>query len=333
LKSGTYASKLDASLHTMAPPGRDQSAIKEGRLRGGGPLHVTERTRRLSSSTLADQAQAALAARFDPAAGRLSVPSPVAALLFLLDCARDGNEGALRLAVAALRRTSGDEQPRLRDAAAEAAVHVEAAEVAPGEGLEKTARAAVDAALNAFGWAGGEGGEQESPQAQGLMIATLARASVVLDAPGYREAASHAGARALDRRVDATSGGLPHSDGEKRPPAGVADDALLVRGLLELLVATGEKGWLHEAVQLQGQQDERLRPTAGQDGSDGDFVSGYGVAALNLIELARLTADGAYGERAEDLLSAFADDVTKEPLSHLTLLRAALRVDRPSPPG
>jgi uncharacterized protein YyaL (SSP411 family) len=165
------------------------------------------------------------------------------------------------------------------------------------------------------------------------MIATLARASVVLDAPGYREAASHAGARALDRRVDATSGALLHADGERPEPAGVADDALLVRGLLELLVATGEKGWLHEAVQLQGQQDERSGPTAGQDGSDGDFVSGYGVAALNLIELARLTADGAHRERAEGLLSAFADDLAKAPLSHLTLLRAALRVDRPSLPG
>ena len=165
------------------------------------------------------------------------------------------------------------------------------------------------------------------------MIATLARASVVLDAPGYREAASHAGARALDRRVDATSGALLHADGERREPAGVAADALLVRGLLELLVATGEKGWLHEAVQLQGQQDERLGPTAGQDGADGDFVSGHGVAALNLIDLARLTADRAHRERAEDLLGAFAEDVAKAPLSHLTLLRAALRVDRPSPPG
>lgn len=271
----------------------------------------------MPSSTLADQAQAALAARFDPAAGRLSVPSPVAALLFLLDRARAGNEPAQRLAVAALRRTSGDEQPRLRDAAAEAAVHVEAVDVAPGEGLEKTARAAVDAALHAFGWAGGEGVERGSTEVDGLMIATLARASVVLDAPGYREAASVAGERALARQE----------------PAGVADHALLVRGLLELLVATGEKGWLHEAVQLQGQPDERLGAGAGQDGSDGDFVSGYGVAALNLIDLARLTADRAHRERAEGLLGAFADDVAKAPLSHLTLLRAALRLDRLSPPG
>lgn len=299
----------------------------------GAPSTVTERTRRLPSSTLADQAQAALAARFDPAAGRLSVPSPLAALLFLLDRAREGNDAALGLAVAALRRTSGDEQPRPRDAAAEAAVHVEAVEVAPGEGLEKTARAAVDAALRAFGWAGGEGGERESTQAQGLMIATLARASVVLDAPGYREAASLAGARALDRRMDATSGTPRQADGERQEPAGVADHALLVRGLLELLVATGEKGWLHEAVQLQGQPDERFGPSAGHDGSDGDFVSGYGVAALNLIDLARLTADRAHRERAEDLLGAFADDVATAPLSHLTLLRAALRLDRLSPPG
>jgi hypothetical protein len=249
----------------------------------------------------------------------------VASLFFLFDRAREGNDAARQLGLAALRRTSGDAQARTIDAAAEAAVHVEALALAPSEGIEKTARAAVDAALRAFD----ASPSMASPGEEGFMIATLARASVVLDAPGYREAATRAGTRALDRRMEANAGPLPHLDGENA--AGVADVAQLVRGLLELLAATGERGWLHEAVRLQG-LDDRLAGSA-HDGADGDFQSGYGVAALNLVELARLTADVAYRGRAQDLLGTFAEDVAAAPLSHLTLLRAALQLDRPSRPA
>jgi len=320
-----------------------------------------------------DEAVAALRARFDPSTGRFPGTSPTAALLFLLDRARDGDDEGRRLALSALRRTPGDEWsaihsraargglggaplappssmdevPSASAAAAEAAVHVEAVDVARDDGLEKTARAAVDAALRTFGWSDAGDDSREGTDAHGLMTATLARAAVILGAPGYREAASRAGEQALDRRVDPRHGTLLHSAGEGHRPAGISDYALLVRGLLELLEASGERGWLHEAVRLQGEQEERLwdareggyfefaegADRRSKDGSDGAIVSGNGVAALNLIDISRLTGKADYRGRAERLLKAFASDVAKDPLAHLTLLRAAQRLDRPRSPA
>jgi uncharacterized protein YyaL (SSP411 family) len=293
-----------------------------------------------------DEAVAALRARLDPGTGRFPGASTTAALLFLLDRARDGDETARDLAFSTLRRTPGDALPSAYAAAAEAAVHVEAVDVARDDGLEKTARAAVDAALRAFGWSRASGGDEdrEGTDAHGLMIATLARAAIVLDAPGYREAASRAGEQALDRRVDPSLGTVLHSTGEGSRPAGIADYALLVRGLLELLEASGEKGWLHEAVRLQGEQEERLWDARGggyfefpegaarrsKDGSDGAMVSGNGVAVHNLLELSRLTGERSYRERAGRALAAFAAEMKEEPLRHLTLLHAAQRLQRAS---
>jgi hypothetical protein len=307
---------------------------------------MSQPARGLPPATLRAEARAALATRVNPATARFAGVSSCAALLFLLDRARDGDDEALSLALMMLRRTPGDAVRSAAAAVAEAAAHVEAVDVRRDPGLEKTARAAMDAALRAFDWSNGPGREdREGTDAHGLMIATLARASVVLDAPGYREAASRAGELALDTRADAKLGTLVHLGGEERPPAGLGDYALLIHGLLELLTATGEKGWLYEAVRLQGEQEERLGDAADggyfqfpegagraaeKDGSDGAFVSGNGTAALNLIELARLTGERSYRERAERLLRAFAPDAAREPLAHLTLLRAAERLERAS---
>jgi uncharacterized protein YyaL (SSP411 family) len=302
----------------------------------------------LPSAALPAEARAALALRADPATGRFAGVSSIAALLFLLDRARDGDDEAARLALSVLRLTPGLPSAA---AAAEAAAHVEAVEVKRDDGLEKTARAAVDAALAAFGWNAEEPAPPSSmdgTDAHGLMIAALARASLTFDAPGYREAAARAGERALADRVDAKWGNLLHLSGEAPRAAGLADYALLVRGLLELLPATGEKGWLHEAVRLQGEQEERLwdggeggyfespegagRP-ARKIGSDGSFLSGNGISALNLIDLSRLTGERSYRERAEGVLRAFAAQIAQEPLAHLTLLRAAQRFARTSSAG
>jgi uncharacterized protein YyaL (SSP411 family) len=307
---------------------------------------VTPPASGLPSATLPAEARATLAARADPATGRFAGASSIAALLFLLDRARDGDDEAAQIAFAVLRRTPGPAPPSAGAAAAEAAVHVEAFEVKRDDGLEKTARAALDAALAVFGWSD-EGGDEtrHGTDAHGLMIATLARASLVLDAPGYREAAARAGERALDDRVDAKWGTLLQLGGEVPRAAGLADYALLVRGLLELLPATGEKGWLHEAVRLQGEQEERLWDVreggyfespegagrvARKRGADGALLSGNGIAALNLIDLCRLTGERTYRDRAEGVLRTFAPEIAQEPLAYLTLLRAAQRFERTS---
>jgi len=336
---------------------------------------VTQPASGLPSASLPAEARAALAARADPATGRFAGSSSIAALLFLLDRARDGDEEAARLALSVLRRTPDDERSAIHSrvargglggaplappssmdersaidsrVAADAAVHVEAFDVRRDDGLEKTARAALDAALKAFGWNDHEEEGGVGTDAHGLMIATLSRGSVVLDAPGYREAASRAGERALDRRVDVKWGTLLHLGGEAKRAAGLGDYALLVHGLLELLAATGEKGWLHEAVRLQGEQEEHLGDVreggyfespegagrmAKKHGSDGSFLSGNGIAALNLIHLSRLTGERSYRDRAEGVLRAFAPEITQAPLAHLTLLQAAQRFERASSAG
>jgi hypothetical protein len=288
-----------------------------------------------------DEAVAALKARLDASTGRFPGSSATAAVLFLLDRAREGDEEARRLALAALRRTPDDARPSPELAVAEAAVHVETVDVTRDPGLERTARAAVDAAVRAFE---GDEGARQGTDAHGLLTATMARAAVVLDAPGYREAAVRGGEQALDGRVDSRLGTLLHCPGEDGEPAGIADYALLIRGLVELLEASGERGWLHEAVRLQGEQEERLWDASeggyfafpqgaarrDKDGSDGALVSGNGIAVHNLVDLARLTGQRSYRERAERVLAAFSRDMKKEPLRHLTLLHAGRRLHRSS---
>src|SRR5882762_5910452 len=60
----------------------------------------------LPSATLPAEARAALARCADPATGRFAGASSIAALLFLLDRAREGDDEAARLALAALRPLS-----------------------------------------------------------------------------------------------------------------------------------------------------------------------------------------------------------------------------------
>src|SRR2546422_4211275 len=72
----------------------------------GDPESVTPPARGLPSATLPAEARAALALRADPATGRFVGASSIAALLFLLDRARDGDGEAARLALAVLRPLS-----------------------------------------------------------------------------------------------------------------------------------------------------------------------------------------------------------------------------------
>jgi hypothetical protein len=111
------------------------------------------------------------------------------------------------------------------------------------------------------------------------------------------------------------------------------DYAFLVEGLLQLHGAAGNGRWLSEAVRLAEEQERRLGDSegggtfaAGQDehllfrskpAFDGAVASGNGIAALNAVELARLTGDAAWRDRAEGALLAFAEGMTQAPLAHV----------------
>ncbi|HSD65215.1 MAG TPA: thioredoxin domain-containing protein, partial [Vicinamibacteria bacterium] len=176
----------------------------------------------------------------------------------------------------------------------------------------------------------------------GLMIGAMARAGARLAEPRYLAAAERAAGFALSRL--AGDGTLLHvfRDGRARIPAFLDDYAFLVEGLLQLHGATGEKRWLAEAVRLAEEQERRLGdgPNGGCFGAgedprllfrakpafDAAVASGNGVAALNAVELARLTGEPSWAGRAEAALLAFADGMARAPLAPVTLGRALQRL-------
>ena len=188
----------------------------------------------------------------------------------------------------------------------------------------------------------------------GLMIGAMARAGARLAEPRYIAAAERAAGFVLSRMVDGAEGTLLHvfREGRAHVAAFLDDYAFLVEGLLQLHGATGDGRWLSEAVRLAEEQERRLGEpgggghfAAGQDerllfrskpAFDGAVASGNGIAALNAVELARLTGDPAWRDRAEGALSAFSEGMTQAPLAHVTLARALDRLvatPRTAPPA
>jgi hypothetical protein len=175
----------------------------------------------------------------------------------------------------------------------------------------------------------------------GLMIGAMARAGARLAEPRYIAAAERAAGFVLSRMVDGT---LLHSfrEGRAHVSAFLDDYAFLVEGLLQLHGATGNGRWLTAAVRLGEEQEGRLGDAegggafaAGEDprllfrskpAFDGAVASGNGIAALNAVELSRLTGDPAWADRAEGALRAFGEGMSQAPLAHVTLARALERL-------
>jgi uncharacterized protein YyaL (SSP411 family) len=162
----------------------------------------------------------------------------------------------------------------------------------------------------------------------GLMIAAFARAGRVLpDSPHrdtYLNAAIDAATfirrtlwREADRRLLRR-----YRDGEAAIDAYAEDYAFLVWGLLELLQATGEAGWLSWAIELQRRLDDLFWDeaeggwfsTTGDDPTvllrlkedyDGAEPSAASIAALNALTLAHLTGDESYREKAGRTLGRY----------------------------
>ncbi len=178
----------------------------------------------------------------------------------------------------------------------------------------------------------------------GLMVGAMARAGARLAEPRYIAAAERAAAFVLSRMADPSGGTLLHAfrEGRAHVAAFLDDYAFLVEGLLQLYAATGDGRWRSAAVRLAEEQEQRLGDAegggyfaAGRDerllfrskpAFDGAVASGNGIAALNAVELARLTDDPAWIERAEAALLAFAEGMTQAPLAHVTLARALERL-------
>jgi uncharacterized protein YyaL (SSP411 family) len=184
----------------------------------------------------------------------------------------------------------------------------------------------------------------------GLMIGATARVGQLLEESRYVEAAGRAAEFVLSRLRNG-SGRLLHTfrDGRARVDAFLDDYAFLIEGLLRLREATGEDRWLGEAVRLAEEQEQRLEDAeaggyyaAGEDprllfrakpAFDGAVASGNGTSALNLIELGAITSESRWSERAEAVLRAFGEGMTRGPFGHVTLVRALARLEEPPPPA
>ena len=174
----------------------------------------------------------------------------------------------------------------------------------------------------------------------GMMIATLARAGQLLDEPRYGAAAARA-ARFVLARLRSAEGRLLHAwrGGKARIPAFLDDYAFLIRGLIALADATGDRVWLGHAERLTAEAEQRLGSDAGgyyltEEAPDllvrprtvggGATPSGNAVMLRNLLALAERTRDVRYGWRAELGLRAFAGDLERDPAGSPVLAVALL---------
>ena len=165
----------------------------------------------------------------------------------------------------------------------------------------------------------------------GLMIAALAKAARALDQPSYIEAAKRATTFVLTQMQDA-KGRLLHRyrDGEAGILAFLDDYAFMIWGLLELYETTLEPQYLQKAIELNAELITHFWDEAGggffltaddaeellvrkKDAYDGAIPSGNSVAMLNLLRLARITADADLESKAAQIGAAFSGDVLSAP--------------------
>jgi uncharacterized protein YyaL (SSP411 family) len=171
------------------------------------------------------------------------------------------------------------------------------------------------------------------------MIAALARAAVVLDAPRYLVAA-RAAADFVRTRMRTPDGRLFHRwcGGESAMTGNLDDYAFMIWGLIELYEAGFAADDLRLALELQRVLTDRFRDPEGgffftpddgeelltrmKESHDGAVPSGNAVTLMNLIRLGRMTGDPSLEKEAAALSRAFAESIRLNPSAHAQWLVA-----------
>ena len=176
----------------------------------------------------------------------------------------------------------------------------------------------------------------------GLAMAALARAGLVLDEPWYLDAARQT-AEFLAEKLTTSDGRLlaRWRDGDAAHPGKLDDYAFLAYGLLELYSATFDASYLTRAVGLAdcllklffdgerggfypyASNGEQLL-TRTKEAYDGAMPSGNSIAALVLFRLARLTGEMRWREAADLQLSWLAGAAEGYPAGHSFAMLACL---------
>ena len=168
----------------------------------------------------------------------------------------------------------------------------------------------------------------------GLMIAALARGSVVLDKPEYYTAAANA-ANFIKSKLTKADGLLLHRyrEGQAAYDGSLDDYAFLSWGLLELYQAGFNVDHLKDAIatnktmlaKFWDKQNDGFYFTADnseqlitrtKDLYDGAIPSGNSVAFMNLLTLSRITADTSYDDYAGKVHNAFSGEIVKAPAAY-----------------
>jgi hypothetical protein len=170
----------------------------------------------------------------------------------------------------------------------------------------------------------------------GLMIAGLVNAGLMLGEPGWIDMAR----RAFDFIAREMTRGdrLGHSwrAGKLLFPGLASDFAAMIRAALALHEATGEHAYLARAVAWQGAFDRHYADAAGGWFITGDDAEGlvvrpksttddalpnpHGLAAQNLIRLGVFTGDDAWRRKADALFDALLPAAAESLYSHLSIL-------------
>ncbi len=162
----------------------------------------------------------------------------------------------------------------------------------------------------------------------GLMIASLAYASRVLETPAALVMAEQAADFVLSHMLD-TDGKLLHSfmNGKASVPGMLEDYAFFIYGLIDLYQADFKTMYLEKAVQLMHTLVEDFwdavsggfyetssvfqeLPLRQKNRYDGAMPSGNSIAALDLILLSRILEDSDYEKMAGKLLQTFSHEIS-----------------------
>ena len=181
----------------------------------------------------------------------------------------------------------------------------------------------------------------------GLMIAALAQAGVVLERSDWLALATRAFAF-VETKMAAPDGRLYHSwrEGRARHPASVDDYANLCRAALALFEATQERRYLAAAQGWVAALDQYYWDSAGggyffaaldtpgliaraKTAADAAVPAGNGTMVGVLTRLAILTGEDGYRERAEAVIRAFAGEVGRNFFPLATLINNAELAQKP----
>ncbi|MGE3066977.1 MAG: thioredoxin domain-containing protein [Hyphomicrobiaceae bacterium] len=181
----------------------------------------------------------------------------------------------------------------------------------------------------------------------GLMIAALARAGEVFARPDWIEAAAAAFAFVVGN-LGIPGDKLLHAfrDGRAKAPATASDYANMIWGALRLHQATGAADYLEQARRWTATLDARYWDDAAggynmtaddtpdvivrlRAAHDDATPNANAIMITNLVQLALLTGDSRYADRAAAIPQAFAGDIARSAPGHSGLLANAMDVISP----